>query len=73
MSGDSKSDLKSMHGMLGLPEAGTSEPTPYARSVARAFGEAVASWSADGMLEVEDANVEALANQVAALVHESQA
>ena len=71
MSGDSKSDLNSLRAMLGLPEAQTSEPTAFARSVARALGEAVASLRGDGIIEVEDENVEALANQVAEVALES--
>lgn len=71
MSGDSKSDLNSLRGMLGLPEAETPPPTPFARSVARALGEAVACLRRDGMIEVEDANVEALANEVSEVALES--
>ena len=71
MSGDSKSDLDSLRGMLGLPQSEASEPTPFAQSVARALKEAVAALRAEGMIEVEDANVEALATQVAEVALES--
>lgn len=71
MSGDPKSDLDSLRGMLGLSESDTGEPTPFAQSVTRALQAAVTALRAKGMIEVEDANVEALATQVAEVALES--
>jgi hypothetical protein len=57
--------------MLGLSQSETPELTPFAQSVVRALKEAVAALRAEGMIEVEDANVEALAAQVADVALES--
>jgi hypothetical protein len=64
MSGDSESDLKSLRALIGVAEPEKSEPTPFAQRVAAALTEALATLRADGVIEVEDANVEALANEV---------
>ncbi|NQZ95554.1 MAG: hypothetical protein HRU01_03500 [Myxococcales bacterium] len=64
MSGDSEIDLKSLRGILGLAEPETSEPTPFAQSLTTALAKALASLRAEGMIEVEDANVEGLATEV---------
>jgi hypothetical protein len=71
MSGNPKPDMDSLRGMLGLGAPETSEPTPFARSVTRALTQAVTELKANGTIEVEDANVEALATQVAQVVLES--
>lgn len=64
MSGDSEIDLKELRRRLGLAEPEKSEPTPFAQRVAATLTEALASLRADGMIEIEDANVEGLATEV---------
>lgn len=72
MSRDKKTELSTLRGIFGLaepePEA---EPTPFAQDLARIMAEAVATLRADGIIEVEDANVEALTQQVAGVALES--
>ena len=57
--------------MLGLPEAVTSDPTPFALRVADVLTKAVVKLRADGVIEVEDAKVEELANEVVSTALES--
>lgn len=64
MGEDSKIDLDSLRDMLGLPEAVTSEPTPFALNVASVLTKAVVTMREQGVIEVEDGNLEGLANQV---------
>jgi hypothetical protein len=64
MSGDPEEDLNALRGLLGLAQPEKSEPTPFALSVADALTQALAKLRADGVIEVEDANVEALAVEV---------
>ena len=64
MSGDSEFDLKRLKDLLRAPEQDASEPTPFAQSVAAALTKALASMRAQGMIEVEDANVEGLTIEV---------
>ncbi len=71
MSGDSELDLKSIRDMLGLGEPEVEEPTPFALSVAAALTNALASMRADGIIEVEDANADALANEIINVALES--
>ncbi len=72
MSRHSKSELKTLRGMLGLADPGPEpEPTPFAQSLARALEQAIASLRAQGIIEVEDANLEALTAQVAGVALES--
>ena len=72
MSRNSKAELNTLRGILGLeaPEP-EPEPTPFARNLARIMAEAVASMRADGIIEVEDANVEALIQEVAGVALEA--
>jgi hypothetical protein len=64
MSEDPKLDLKRVRDMLGLPEPEESEPTPFAQNVAATLTTALAQLRADGILEVEDANMDGLAREV---------
>lgn len=64
MSKDSDIDLKSLRDIFQLAEPEKSEPTPFAQSVAATLTKALASLRADGVIEVEEANVEALAAEV---------
>ena len=64
MSGDSEIDLKRVRDMLGLPQPEEAEPTPFAQNVAVTLTKALAQLRADGVIEVEDENVEALATEV---------
>ncbi|MAE93466.1 MAG: hypothetical protein CL910_02270 [Deltaproteobacteria bacterium] len=64
MSGDSEIDLKGLRDLLGLPEPEVSEPTPFAQNVAAVLAKALAAMRAEGMIEVEDANVEGLASEI---------
>jgi len=64
MSRDSEIDLKGLRDMLGLPEPEKSEPTAFAQNVAATLTQALAKLRADGMIEVEDANVDGLAAEV---------
>ncbi len=64
MSRESEVDLKRVREMLGLPEPEPSEPTPFAQKVAVTLTQALAKLRADGILEVEDGNAEALATEV---------
>ena len=64
MSGDSEIDLKRVRDMLGLPQPEEAAPTPFAQNVAITLTKALAQLRADGVIEVEDGNVEALATEV---------
>jgi len=64
MSGDSDLDLDGLRAALGLGPPEKTEPTPFARTVAATLTEALASLRAAGMIEVEDAHVDALATEV---------
>jgi hypothetical protein len=64
MSGDKDLDLKRLREILELGEPETSEPTPFAQSVADVLTQALAKLRADGVIEVEDANVEGLAKEI---------
>jgi len=72
MSRDPKSELETLRGMLGLaepePEAA---PTAFAESLAAAVARALVALRADGVIEVEDANLEALTNEVAEVALET--
>ncbi len=73
MSRDPKPDMSAVRSMLGLPEPEPeAEPTHFSQQLARAVAEAVATLRADGILEVEDANVEALTAQVSEVALESR-
>lgn len=73
MSRDSELDLNSLRGLLGLPaEPEDAEPTPFALNVATVLTKAVATMRAQGVIEVEDANLEALANEVVNVALESR-
>lgn len=61
MSDEPEFDLKAL---LGIVEKEKSEPTPFAQSVAGALEKAITSMRAAGVIEVEDANVEALVAEV---------
>ncbi|MCP5058976.1 MAG: hypothetical protein GY937_19915 [bacterium] len=61
MSDEPEFDLKAL---LGIVEKEKSEPTPFAKSVAGALEKAIASMRAEGVIEVEDANVEPLVAEV---------
>ena len=71
MSRDSDSDLNRLRGLLGISEPSSSEPTPFAQSLARALTQAIAALRDAGMIEVEDGNFDALATQVAEIALES--
>ena len=64
MSREDQIDLKRVREMLGLPEPEKSEPTPFAQKVAATLTQALTRLRSDGILEVEDGNVEALATEV---------
>ena len=72
MSKVSETDMKELRGMLGLGEPEKSEPTPFAKSVAAALTEALASLRASGMIEVEDGNMDGLAAEVTDAALESR-
>ena len=73
MSRDPKSELSTVRSMLGLPEPEPeADPTHFSKQLAGAVAEAIAKLRADGMLEVEDANVEALTAQVSETALESR-
>ncbi|MBW2240513.1 MAG: hypothetical protein JRH01_00880 [Deltaproteobacteria bacterium] len=61
MSEDPEFNLKAL---LGIVEKEKSEPTPFAQSVGAALGKAITSMRAEGVIEVEDANVEPLVAEV---------
>ena len=71
MSRDTDQELNRLRSMLGLPEPEVSLPTPFARTVASALTNALADLRAKEMIEVEDANVEALATEVINVALES--
>jgi hypothetical protein len=72
MSRDPESELKTLRGMLGLPEPEPeAAPTAFAQDLAQAMGEAVVALRAAGIIEVEDENVEALTQQVAQVALEA--
>jgi hypothetical protein len=64
MSEDAKIDPKRIREVFGLPEPEESEPTPFARNVAATLTSALAKLRADGVIEVEDANMDGLASEV---------
>lgn len=64
MSGDSKSDLDDLRGMLGIAATDTPKPTPFAESMALALTQALAFLRDEGMIEVEAENLAALTTQV---------
>ncbi len=65
MSRDPKAELKTLRGMLGLAEPEPeSAPTEFAQSLALALTKAIVVLRENGVIEVEDANLEALTNQV---------
>ncbi len=68
MSEDPEFDLAAL---LGLPQKEKAEPTPFAQSMAAALTKAVASMRAEGMIEVEDANFDALVAEVVEAALES--
>ena len=72
MNRDSDSDLNSLRGMLGIADPDASEPTPFAQSLAQAVKRALVALRDAGTIEVEDANFDALATQVAEIALESQ-
>ena len=72
MSRDTKTELNTIRGIFGLAEPEPeSAPTPFAQNVARVMAEAVAALRADGIIEIEDANVEALTQEIAGVALES--
>jgi hypothetical protein len=71
MSGDSEADLKRLRDMLGVAQPEESAPTPFAQNVAATLTQALATLRADGMIEVEGANVDALATEVVEAALES--
>lgn len=69
---DSKTELNTLRGIFGLAEPEPEpEPTPFAQALARVMAEAVTTLRADGIIEVEDANVEALTQEIASVALES--
>lgn len=64
MSGDSELDLKALRGMLGVAEPEATTPTPFTESVTAALTQAVDHLKASGMIEVEDAKIEALRTEL---------
>ena len=64
MSKDSDLDLKSLRDIFQLAEPEKSEPTPFAQTVATTLTEALAALRANGIIEVEDANVDGLAAEI---------
>ena len=71
MSRDSESELKTLRGLLGIAEPQAPEPTAFAQSVATALTKAVVAMRAAGMIEIEDANVDAVAREVISAALES--
>lgn len=72
MSRDSKTELNTLRGIFGLAEPEPEpEPTPFAQALARVMAEAVVTLRADGIIEVEDANVEALTQEIASVALEA--
>ena len=61
---DPKIDPKTLRSMVGAPEPETTEPTPFAQRVAAVLAKALGSLRAEGVIEVEDANCQALAAEV---------
>ncbi|MCP3986764.1 MAG: hypothetical protein GY723_20455 [bacterium] len=61
MSEDPEFDLKAL---LGIVEREKAEPTPFAQSVAAALTKALASMRAEGVIEVEDSNVDGLVDEI---------
>lgn len=61
MAEDSEFDLNAL---LGLPEEKPAEPTAFEQSVGQALGAAVAAMRAEEIIEIEDANVEALVTEL---------
>ena len=61
MSEDPEFDLAAL---LGLPEKEKSEPTPFALSMAAALTKAIASMRAEGVIEVEESNLDGLVAEV---------
>jgi hypothetical protein len=73
MSSDSELDLNGLRNLLGLPaEPEAAEPTPFALNVATILTKAVTTLRAQGVIEVEDAKLEALANEIVNAVLESK-
>ena len=65
MSKDPEIDLDRLRELLKLPsEPEPAEPTPFALNAASVLAQAVAALREQGVIEVEDANLEALANEV---------
>ena len=64
MGKDSELDMNSLRGLLGLPaEPEAAEPTPFALNMASVLTKAIVALRAQGVIEVEEANLEALANE----------
>lgn len=68
MSNDPEFDLATL---LGLPQKEAPEPTPFAQSMTAALTKAVAAMRAEGMIELEDSNFDALIVEVSDAALES--
>ena len=66
MSKEPKMDIDVLRQMLDIPtpEADTLAPTPFALRVAEILTQALAHLRTEGVIEVEDANVDLLASEI---------